>query len=170
MSNPANKKEKAALPPGYQPMSAATKKLDVPEREGFHRRWIRGEPGRIAKAQRAGYVFVENDAVTVNNRDLGGDAKQSGNTDLGTRVSVISGDGVGFDGQPDRLYLMECPLEYYEYSRSLVQERNQSVADALTTGRIGIENEEGSDAKQRYMGDRSNIPDFFNSNKRKRRS
>lgn len=170
MTNPANKKEKSALPPGYQPMSAATKKLEVPEREGFHRRWIRGEPGRIAKAQRAGYTFVNSDDVTVNNHDLGGDAKQSGNTDLGTRVSVISGDGVGFDGQPDRLYLMECPLEYYEYSRSLVQERNQSVADALTTGRIGEENEEGSDASKRYLGARANIPDFFNPNKRKRRT
>ncbi len=160
-ANPANAVERSVIPKDFQPMSAGVRKLEVPERPGFHRRWIRSDAGRIAKAQRAGYRFVDADAVDLNNFDLGGDAKESGNTDLGTRVSVISGDGADATGQPGRLYLMECPIEYYEASRSIIDDRNEAIAETLRGGNAGRgQNGESSyDAEKRYT--KGSMPDLF---------
>lgn len=164
-NNPANKPN---LPKGFQPMSQGTQKLEVPSRDGYHRRWFRGDAGRIQKALRAGYTFVNPEDVELNNFDLGGDAKESGNTDMGSRVSVISGDGVDATGQPGRLYLMECPDEIYEYSRSLIDDRNDSIAEALRGGQIGAGNdgETSHDVNQRYV--KGKVPDLFNPNKSRR--
>ncbi len=166
-SNPANEVDTGSLPKGFQPMSAGVRKLEVPDRTGFHRRWIRSDAGRIAKAQRAGYRFVKSDEVELSNFDLGGDAKNSGNTDLGTNVSVISGDGADHTGQPGRLYLMECPLEYYEASRSIIEDRNESVAEALRGGNLGAgaNGESMSDVSRRYT--KGSMPDLFTPKNRR---
>lgn len=159
-NNPSNSK-KRELPEGFQPMSQGIKKLEVPERPGYHRRWFRGDASRIARAQRAGYTFVEPDEVELNNFDLGGDAKESGNTDLGSRVSVVSGDDLDATGQPGRMYLMECPMEYYEASRELIEDRNEGIAKALRGGHIG-EGEDGEtavDVQKRYT--KGKMPDLF---------
>lgn len=163
MTNPANNKDKKVLPEGFMPMSSASKTLEVPEKPGYHRRWFRGEPGRIARAQRAGYTFVHPDDVELNNFDLGGDAKTSGNSDLGTRVSVISGDGADSTGQASRMYLMECPLEYYEASRAIIEDRNEAIADALKGGTTsGGDEETAGDAGNRYLDkERTSIPKLF---------
>lgn len=168
MNNPANEKERGALPKGYQPMSAGVKKLEVPEREGYHRRWFRGDPNRIARAQRAGYTFVDKEDVELANFDLGGDASESGDTDLGTRVSVIAGDDLDVRGQPGRLYLMECPNHLYEHSRSIVEDRNEDIAEALRGGKIGAghDDETRYDQDQRYV--KGKVPDLFNPNKTRR--
>lgn len=168
MSNPSNAKSTSSIPKGFQPMSAGVKRLEVPEREGYHRRWFRGDPGRIARAQRAGYQFVDPTDVDLNNFDLGGDAAVSGNTDLGSRVSVISGDDLDVGGQPGRLYLMECPDELYEYSRSIIEDRNEGVAEALRGGKIGegYDGETVFDSEQRYV--KGKVPDLFNPNKSRR--
>jgi hypothetical protein len=169
MNNPANEKEKGMLPKGYVPMSQGAQTLAVPEREGYHRRWFRSDPGRINRALRAGYTFVDPSTVDIFNGDLGGDANASGNTDMGTRVSVISGDEADSTGQPSRLYLMECPLELYEYSRGILAERNESIAEALRGGKIGAghDGETIEDQRERYI--KGVVPDLFNPNKRKSR-
>jgi hypothetical protein len=169
MTNAANLKEKFNLPPDFQPMSSGVLKLEVPAKEGFHRRWFRGDAGRIARAIQAGYVFVDKNEVALNNFDLGGDAKTSGDTDMGTRVSVISGDDADSSGQPQRMYLMECPEEVYEYSRSLLEDRNESVAEALRGGKIGAghEGETPVDVEQRYV--KGKVPDLFNPKKSRRK-
>jgi hypothetical protein len=170
MSNPANEKDKRSLPKGFQPMSIGGMTLQVPEKEGWHRRWFRSDPGRIARAQKAGYTFVDQSEVELLNTDLGGDASTSGNSDLGTRVSVISGDEADSTGQPARLYLMECPNEFYEASRAVIEERNESVASALRGGTLGAgqDGETGADQNSRYVGKGTQIPDLFNPNKRRR--
>lgn len=162
-SNPANVAEKGVLPPGYVPMGAPVQKLQVPEREGYHRRWIRGDAGRIQKAMRAGYQFVAPDDVNLNNFGLGGDASTSGNTDMGSsRVSVISGDKTDATGQPGRLYLMECPIDLYERSRQTMREINEDVADALKGGRIGSESDGASDKSARYVDKKKTaMPNLF---------
>lgn len=169
-NNPSNVKDKSALPAGYQPMSVGIQTLAVPEKDGYHRRWFRGEPGRLMRAQRAGYTFVDSSEVEIYNTDLGGDASTSGSTDLGTRVSVISGDGADSSGQASRMYLMECPLELYEYSRGLLEERNDGVAEALRGGKLGAggsEDESAKDVSSRYRM-KGDIPDLFNPNKTRR--
>ncbi len=157
------------LPKNFQPMNSATLRLEVPVREGYHRHWFRGNPERIAKAQLAGYTFVNRADVHINNFDLAGDSlKQEGSSDLGSRASVISGDDLDVTGQPGRLYLMECPNEWYEVGQKILQERNDSIAEALRGGKIGSENESSVDSDSRYVPKGVKIPDLFNPNKRRR--
>lgn len=165
--NPANTVEKRELPANFQPMSAGVKRLEVPERAGYHRRWFRSDPGRIAKAQRAGYTFVDPRDVDLNNHDLGGDAKVSGNTDMGSSlVSVVSGEGLDQTGQPQRLYLMECPIEYYKASQKVLEERNDAVAEALKGNNMqGSDDETMSDREKRYM--KGQAPALFTKNRRR---
>lgn len=160
----ANDQKKSVVERDYIPMAMGVEKLAVPEKPGFHRRWFRDNPGRILRAQRAGYQFVQQGEVDVVNTDLGGDAKNSGSTDLGTRVSVVSGEGISeVTGQPNRLILMEIPLDLYQLSRKVVEERNDTIADALT-GR-DIENDE-----TQYLDKvRTKVPDFFKKKKPKLR-
>lgn len=146
--NPAN--EIAGVPSDYRPMSEASLKLEIPKKPGYHRHWFRGTAERIARAQQAGYRFVDRGEVPVNSFDLAGDGKD-GNTDLGTRVSVISGDDVDTRGQPSRLYLMECPMELFERSQAIIEERNDSVAEALRGGNFRDRGESQADFKHRYV-------------------
>ena len=144
--NPANDVKVSEIPEGYIPMSAPVQRLQVPEMPGFKLHWFRGEPGRIARAQRAGYKFVDETEVRVNNFDLGGSKDNSGNTDLGTRVSIEAGEDDG------RLYLMKVPQELYDYAQKLLGREVDSVVDALTSGKVGSENdEEASDTANRYV-------------------
>jgi len=165
-NNPANDVDE--IPEGFQPMTSATLRLQVPKKDGWHRHWFRGNPERIARAQKAGYRFVKNDEVSVNNFDLGGDAKASGNTDLGSNVSVISGDDLDTTGQPGRLYLMECPQHLYEISAKILADRNDDVASALRGGKVGAGEmgETTSDVQKRYM--KGQPSDLFTPNKTRR--
>lgn len=167
-NNPADVPKKREFPKGFQPMSSGVQKLSVPDRAGYKRRWFRGDPGRIARARQAGYTHVDKKDVDLNNFDLGGDAKLSGSTDLGSIVSVISGDEAGPDGQPGRLYLMECPIEFYEASRAIVDDRNDSIVESLTTGTLGNDDESG----KRYSSiskDKNALPDLFRKKSTSRR-
>lgn len=165
-NNPANASD---IPADFQPMDSAIQRLEVPKKDGFHRHWFRGNPERIARAQKAGYRFVDPNEVNINNFDLGGDAKESGNTDLGSsRVSVISGDDLDTTGQPGRLYLMECPEHLYQISKKSLEDRNEGVAAALRGGKIGAgeQGETPVDTQKRYM--KGNTPDLFIPNKTRR--
>lgn len=167
--NPANEAEKFTIPADFQPMSLPKERLSVPEKPGWHRHWFRGTPERLALAQRAYYQFVDPDEVGVNSRDLAGDASHGGSTDMGSRVSVVSGDDIERGGQPARLYLMECRQELFEESQRILAERNESIAAALRGGLIGAgqEGEQPQDVQQRYV--KGKIPDLFNPNKPTRR-
>jgi len=160
-SNPAN--APLQLPKGYKPMSGATLRLEVPERSGWHRHWFRGTQNRLARAQQAGYNFVDPDDVDVNNFDLAGDSKSAGSTDLGTRISVTSGDG-NEDGSPSRMYLMECPEAIFKYAQGLLMDINDSTAAALRGGLVGSggSGENSADISSRYkkVGP---VPDLFTS-------
>jgi len=155
------------IPKDYLPMSSATLRLDTPNIPGYHLHWFRGEPARVARAQRAGYRFVDQDEVDVNNFDLGGDAKSSGNTDLGSRVSLISGDEVDRSGQPTRMYLMKCPNHLYELGQKDLNEQNASLADVLKKGKVGTNanGESPQDASARYT--KGNPSDLFTQKPRR---
>lgn len=155
-NNPANI---PGVPDNYRPMTDGEQSLKVAERPGYHRHWFRGTPSRLARAQQAGYTFVKEEDVLVTNKDLGGDGSVSGSTDLGSRVSVVSG-AVSDDGQAERLYLMECPQELFEHAQKILAERNESVAEALRSGMIGSARETSGDVKHRYV--KGSVPDLFN--------
>lgn len=149
--SPAN--EKLELPKNYKPMSTATLRLEVPNKPGWHRHWFRGTPGRLARAQQAGYRFVDQGDCDVNNFDLAGDSKSAGSTDLGSRVSVSAGDEGSVEGQAGRMYLMECPENLFEHSQEILGERLDKIADALKGGMVGAgeKGETPRDVANRYM-------------------
>ncbi len=159
--NPANGTTIKEIPKDFKPMTTGTLRLEVPQRDGYHRYWFRGDPGRLARARKAYYTFVDPDDVDINNFDLAGDITGTGNTDLGTRVSVVTGDDITHGGQPNRLYLMECPIELYEESQRILAERNEDVASALRGGKMGVDELDKAYNKEAP-------PNLFTPNKQRR--
>jgi len=160
--NPANKlgKDKAELK--RIPMSAPVQKLEVGDIPGFHLHWMRNDPSRIAQAQRAGYTFVTPDEINVSNVSLGGTTAVSGNTDLGSMVSVVAGGEVNSNNQPVRLILMKLPQELWEQDQKAVENRNDRVAQALNGGSMGGEGaQDRTELNMRYLGQRTKLPDMF---------
>lgn len=159
------------------PMTLPTQKLAVPEIPGYFTYWMMGKPERLQAADNAGYEFVHEGEVNVNNSSLGGDAAKSGNTDMGSRVSVLAsstGDGESSGGQPLRLYLMKQKWEWHIADQGILERQNEGIANALTAsfgaGTVGgkAEGETNVDFQQRYVDPRrSRVPDFFKP-KRKR--
>lgn len=150
------------------PLSVPQRKLEVPEIPGFHLRWFRGTPQRLAQAERAGFIFVSPEEIELNSVALGGDASHNGNTDLGSRVSVIEGSEVDGGGNAIRMYLMKQSLEHYKEDKALNDQRNDSIAETLTagyrTGQLGgrVAGESAEDAQQRYVDPRrTRLPDLF---------
>lgn len=158
------------------PMTMPTQKLYAPDIPGYFTYWMKGTPERLAQADRAGFEFVDQSELLVNNVSLGGDAAKSGTTDLGSRVSTLAsttGEGESSGGQPLRLYLMKQKWEWHLEDQGILERTNQGVADALTAGFTqgtlgGKETDETqADFAQRYVDPRrSKVPDFF---KRKRK-
>lgn len=144
------------------PMSVPVQRLEVPEIPGYHLHWFLSTAERLQRAMDGGYEFVDEREVKINNVSLGGDSAASGNADMGSRVSVVSGQEVGKDGQPTRLVLMKLKQEWWEEDQKLVEARNTKVRDALLGGMIGAEQDRGNDSQHRYVDKaRSQIPDFF---------
>jgi len=148
------------------PMSVPVQKLEAPDIPGYHLHWFRGEPDRLQRALDGGYEFVDERELKVNAVGLGTTSTATGNTDMGSRVSVVSGDGVGRDGQPSRLVLMKIKQEWYEEDQQLVTNRNEQVASALRGGDVtalpaGAQGARG-DASNRYVDKtRTVLPDLF---------
>lgn len=164
-ANPAAKREGRMQ--NRIPLSVPQRKLETPEIPGFHLRWFRGTTQRINQALQAGFTFVEPEEIQLNNLALGGDAKKDGNSDMGNRVSVIEGSDVE-GGQAVRMYLMKQPMEYKLQDDAILQQRNDSIAEALTAnfaeGRIaaGAQGENADDINARYVDkSRSKIPALF---------
>ena len=142
------------------PMSVPVRRLEVPEIPGYHLHWFNGDRARIQRAMDGGYEFVDERDMRLIQGGLGSISTHSGNTDLGSQVSVAS--GTDEDGNPVRMILMKIKLEWYNEDQLLVDKRNQSVADALVGGQIAGDKENPSDSTNfRYVGSRTKIPDMF---------
>lgn len=160
--NAANRSGKTDAERKRIPMSVPVQRLEAPDIPGYHLHWFNGTPERLQRALDGGYEFVDERELKINNVSLGGDSTASGNTDMGSRVSVVSGQEVGKDGQPTRLILMKLKQEWYEEDQKAVEARNSQVANSLTSGAIGAEKERSGDAVHRYVDkSRTQIPDLF---------
>lgn len=157
--NPANAPAKAKIERDRIPMSLPQLKLAVPEIPGYHLHWMRGTPSRISQALRAGYEFVNDGDVEVPGHNVAG--IQSGNTDMGTRVSVLAGQALGEDGREERLYLMKIKKEWWEADQKAIEDRNEQVAASLRGGRAG--DGSGNDLSNRYIPDahKKGVADLF---------
>ena len=147
------------------PFSTPVARLAVPEIPGYHLHWFMGTAQRIQRAVDGGYEFVEKAEVKLNNRVLGSDTAQDGNTDMGSRVSIIAGSETGPDGQAVRLILMKIKQEWWEEDqKALVSDgsRVENVRKSLLGGLAGAEREDRTDTAQRYVDkSRTKIPDFL---------
>ena len=121
-----------------RPMSIPMRKLEFPERPGFHRHIINDVGGRLQQALDGGYTFVDKNDVQLNEVGV-----TPGNADLGSRVSTP----VGTDEHGKAIfgYLMEIPQEWFDEDQKVIHDRNDQVDKAILGGKIGVDNEDASD-------------------------
>ena len=146
--NPANEPEKVKTSRTRIPVSLPLGKVGVPEVPGYHLHWMRGEQSRLQRALAGGYTFVEQDEVQLNGIGLADSAADHGSTDMGSRVSVISG-GDTHAGQPERLYLMKIKEEFWNEDQAALLDRNESIAAAIRGDRGLVQT--GGDNSNRYV-------------------
>ena len=115
------------------PLGVPRSKLTVPQREGYHRRWINDVPGRLHAAGQAGWEYVEDPDLHV------GDGAESGNSDMGSRVSRLVGKTES--GGPLRAYLMEIKQEFYEEDQAAKLAVVDETDRAIREGKIGDDQE-----------------------------
>ena len=167
--NPASGQEETVQERRRIPLSVPQRKLQVPAIPGYHLRWLRGI-GRAQQAIQAGFEFVSPDEVSLNSIGPGGDAQHSGNTDMGSRVSVVEGGEIE-GGQAVRMYLMKQKMEFYLEDKQILEKINDKTADNLTaayrTGTVGIGQPgaprlDASDAGKQYVdASRTKVPELF---------
>jgi hypothetical protein len=103
------------------PFGVARTKLDIPmQLEGYHLHWVNDEPGRIAEAQRGGYMFV--------------DPKEVGATDTGSQVTRLVGKKE--DGSALMAYLMKIEQEFYDEDQELIQREVAKFDSAIKRGTL----------------------------------
>lgn len=93
----------------------------------FHYHWINDIPGRVEMALASGYQFVVKTEITLTPGVVPRDS------DPGSHVSAIVGSQEG--GDPLRAYLMKIPLELYEESQGIIQQRIDRVDEAIRQGK-----------------------------------
>lgn len=152
--NPANTPEKRVTEATRIPMTLPDTKLSVPEIPGYFLYWHLGQ--NVPRAIKAGYEFVEDSEIDLPNSGLADDASKSGNTDLGTRVSMIAGGLVEGTLEPQRLYLMKLRNEWRDKDMQAMEQVNERVAAAIrggqpTPGQPGAPGETNHDRLQRYL-------------------
>lgn len=150
------------------PMGVPVRKLEVPPIPGYVTLWIMNTPSEIQRALNGGCEFVDSNEIQLNNVSLGGDSAESGNTDMGSRVSVVAGKELGKDGQAERLVLMKLKEEWYQEDELLREEQSEKTASALRGGLIGSDKDRPGDTQFRYVDPkRTKIPDLFIRKRRK---
>ena len=115
-------------------------KLDAPPREGFVRRWVNGDPMRIARMEELGYTRVSDRAGEGTSRTDG----------LGTRISRHAGRDE--DGKPFQAVLMETPVGFHGEGEAEKEEARTAFEDTI---RRGLKTEDTPDGA--YIPDRSSI-------------
>lgn len=161
--SPANVRETRVTEATRVPMSLPELKLYVPDIPGYHLHWFRG--ARTPRALQAGYEFVDPQEVTLVNSGLADDASRSGNSDLGSRVSVVAGDADPASGSVERLYLMKIRQEWHEQDMAALEAKNETIAAALRGGVDVGSNPHGTE--QRYIPSRGQQSTLFTPKNRR---
>lgn len=103
------------------PMSVPTQRLEVQTIPGWRLYWFKEENCARAYCD-SHYEFVTNDEVALNRISIAGWSGSSGNTDLGTGVSIVG--GTTQSGAPQRLVLMKLPMEYFKEDQQLLMQKS----------------------------------------------
>lgn len=147
--NPSSADGVAGIAPARQriPLSVPRRKLQVQPIPGFVLYWFK--ESNTFDAINAGYDFVDSQEVRLNQTNEANSADTSGNTDLGSRVSVI-GDRMGEHGRPERLILMKIREDWWREDRKLLDNENAAVIEAIFGGQI-LGAQSGADHSQSYV-------------------
>jgi hypothetical protein len=109
--------------PDRVPFGSLSQRLDYPERPGYHRHWFNDSPGRVLRAQQAGYKHVLDHEGKV----------------VGRPVGTANGGGVLMG------YLMEIPRKWWERdlqeAQDEVDRRDAEIQQGNTrAGKVGEDN------------------------------
>lgn len=154
-ANPANAPAKRVTEATRIPMSVPQLRLEVPEVPGYHLHWFLGQ--NVPRAMKAGYEFVEEDEVEVNNLGVANSKTDSGSTDMGTRISQLAGGLQAHSAEPQRLYLMKLRREWRDKDVQALEAVNEKIAvqlrggDAPALGGAGGPSEDPRDRASRYL-------------------
>lgn len=131
------------------PMSVPRQKLQVPPIEGYHLYWAL--ESRLPQFLQAGYDFVDQKEVVVNNLNVSGNSALSGNASLDSRIRVVAGQTEG--GQVEYHVLMKLRDEYWNEDRRLLEERNAQVLSSIFKNEqiMGSDSISPEDKRQRYV-------------------
>jgi len=146
-NSPAQVKAEQTAKRARTPLSVPRTKMSVPDIPGYHCHWFNDLQGRIAQALQGGYQFVESSEVALNSFSFGTVNTETGNTDLGTRVSLVVGD-IG-EGRPLRAYLMKIPQELFQEDQGEIQKISDNIDQQIHRGTVGAEG--GGDFSNRYV-------------------
>lgn len=129
------------------PFSGFVKKLDIalPEdsvlRTDYYLRWFNDTPGRIAAAQRAGYDFVNQSEVQIDD----GVVRQS--ADIGEKVAALV--GAKENGQPLMAFLMKLPIQFRREDEARHEAQLAEMDAVIKRGLVGrageVKDSHGSD-------------------------
>lgn len=109
------------------PMSELRQRLQVPEIPGWRLYWFKDE--NVPAALDAYYEFVKRTELSVNPTGIGQSSLESGNTDLGSNVSIVAGQNAA--GQPVRLNLMKLKIEYFREDQKSLELRNAKIMESV---------------------------------------
>lgn len=131
---PEGRDEKSVAPSRVKrvPLGTPQIKLVLPEIPGYVPRWLNDEPGRLPRAQNAGYEFVSQDEAP----EIGANEVTPGNVDLGTRICRLV--GTGDDDKPLYAYLMKIKEEWYNEDQVTKLEAVNKVDKAIHEGTVGL--------------------------------
>jgi len=111
------------------PIGVPRQKLSVSnEIPGYRLYWFNDYPGRIEAAEAAGYEFVTNQEVKIN------DFVTVGNADLGSKVKRLVGKNE--DGSPLYAYLMKIRLEWFEEDQRELQAQIDRTDSSIRRGTL----------------------------------
>lgn len=97
-------------------------KLDAPQREGFTRRWVNGDPLRVQRMEELGYTVVNEPAAEGTKRTDG----------LGTRITRHAGKDD--QNKPYQAVLMETPNELYLEGVTEKEDGRKPFEEAIRRG------------------------------------
>lgn len=131
------------------PMSVPRRKLEVSDIPGYHLYWFLDQ--NVAAAQQAGYEFVDESEIELNQHGVGTSRDISGNADLGTLVKVVAGAGAG--GRGEMLNLMKIKNEFYLADRKEIEARNAQILNSIFKDEkiMGDESVSAADKGQTYV-------------------
>lgn len=148
------------------PMSTAQRKMEVPAIDGYYLYWFKDS--NVESAMQAGYEFVARNEARLVNHAMAQDRSLSGNTDLGTRVSMIGSTTSEGGNGPERAYLMKLRQEWRDEDRAIIDNKNAVILQGIFKDEK-IYGKEGTRSKDNleYVGKAESDMPLFNRKTRK---